>query len=177
MLQGRDVWLKGCPSGYTQHLANIEDNCEIHYCVRAKSLIGKYESPVLQRPPYGLTAPKPSIFAEVNNEIVSPNGEVWLRSSPNEKWQHQRMDMSSVVDDSVFTIAPLRHEEDDERTAKVVGIIVGTLCGAVALLASLTLLERYSRKRARARRAANREEHRDESLAGSVNDLQTEDSS
>jgi len=44
-------WLHRCPSGYSPHLANIEQSCEINYCIKAGSLNQLSLAPVM-RPPF-----------------------------------------------------------------------------------------------------------------------------
>lgn len=42
---------KTCPDGYSQHLATIDDDCEIHYCIKTDSF-GKHGLTAVTRPPF-----------------------------------------------------------------------------------------------------------------------------
>jgi hypothetical protein len=34
-MSGSEHWPKGCPNGYSQHIATVENGCEIDFCVKA----------------------------------------------------------------------------------------------------------------------------------------------
>ena len=67
-------WPYRCPNGYIQHLASVEQSCEINYCVKAGSLDEKGLSPV-KLPPY---RKYPSINPNTYNviSIVSAKGNL-----------------------------------------------------------------------------------------------------
>uniref|UniRef100_A0A646QF49 Macrophage-expressed 1 protein n=1 Tax=Hemiscolopendra marginata TaxID=943146 RepID=A0A646QF49_9MYRI len=48
---GRKPFTQGCPGGYSQHVATIENYCEIHYCVKANAFGGLGQITVI-RPPF-----------------------------------------------------------------------------------------------------------------------------
>ena len=50
-------WPQRCPSGFTQHLAMIEQNCRINFCVKAGSLL-KHSDLDIVLPPF---EPKPTV--------------------------------------------------------------------------------------------------------------------
>ena len=85
MLSGAESWPKSCPTAYAQHLATIDDHCEIHYCVRTH-VFDRPPPLALKRPPYGLDAPKLSNYTVFTNVIISPSGQVWKRNSTEAKW-------------------------------------------------------------------------------------------
>ncbi|XP_046547688.1 macrophage-expressed gene 1 protein-like [Haliotis rubra] len=45
------AWPKGCPYGYSQHLAHDDQGCQINYCVKSGSL-SSVDLPRLRRPPF-----------------------------------------------------------------------------------------------------------------------------
>ncbi|XP_033099794.1 macrophage-expressed gene 1 protein-like [Anneissia japonica] len=48
---GPGGWPKRCPTGYSRHLATIDNDCEIDFCVEEKAL-SYLGLPPIQRPPY-----------------------------------------------------------------------------------------------------------------------------
>ncbi|XP_067671999.1 macrophage-expressed gene 1 protein-like [Haliotis asinina] len=49
-------WPKHCPKGYSQHLAYVDEGCEINYCLKASSLL-KVGLPKIRRPPFQSAPP------------------------------------------------------------------------------------------------------------------------
>ena len=78
-------WPHRCPTGYTQHLASMEQSCEINYCVKAGSLDEKGVPPV-KLPPY---RKYPSINPNTYNvmSIVSAKGNLWVKDNETQEWQ------------------------------------------------------------------------------------------
>ena len=79
------TWPHRCPTGYTQHLASIEQSCEINYCVKAGSLDEKGLPPV-KLPPY---RKYPNLNPNTYNvmSVVSARGNLWEKDSTTNEWQ------------------------------------------------------------------------------------------
>ena len=77
-------WPKQCPTGFSQHLAVIDEDCEINYCVKSNALSGEGMAPV-RRPPFR-QRPKISKNITVPLTIINDDtGKVWIKE-PNLKW-------------------------------------------------------------------------------------------
>ncbi|KAG5453483.1 Macrophage-expressed protein 1 protein [Clonorchis sinensis] len=63
------IWPKRCPSGYTTHLASMEDTCQVNFCVPANTIKVKKKR-YLKRPPF--VAP-PTLY--------SSSGSAWAPDS------------------------------------------------------------------------------------------------
>lgn len=67
---------KTCPNGFSNHLATIDKDCEIQYCVRTGQ-ISELKFPTVQIPPF-FEVPAESIN-ESFNYIISHNSESWIQ--------------------------------------------------------------------------------------------------
>ncbi|XP_064641870.1 macrophage-expressed gene 1 protein-like [Lineus longissimus] len=81
---GPGSWPHRCPSGYSQHLATVDANCEIDYCVKANALIDQ-GLPNVRRPPFN---PLPGL--ELNQTdllfIIGPAKRVWVKNDSTQLW-------------------------------------------------------------------------------------------
>lgn len=83
--QGPKEWPKACPHGFSQHLAGIENNCEVMYCVKAKAFSVQGLPPV-RRPPF-TDAPGLSKNTTVPLVIVnSDRGTVYFQDMDSSTW-------------------------------------------------------------------------------------------
>eukprot|EP00111_Clytia_hemisphaerica_P021125 TCONS_00062224-protein len=80
-----DDWPKSCPQGYTQHLAVIDQGCEINYCIKGNSLsINGFAN--MKRPPFR-SKPKVNMNITVPLTIINDNtGKIWLKNPKNQQW-------------------------------------------------------------------------------------------
>jgi len=80
-----NMWPHRCPTGYTQHLASMEQSCEINYCVKAGTLDEKGLPPI-RLPPY---REYPNINPDTYNvlSIMSPTGEMWKKDNATNEWR------------------------------------------------------------------------------------------
>ena len=84
------TWPHRCPTGYAQHLASMEQSCEINYCVKAGSFDEKGLPPV-KLPPY---RKYPNLNPNTYNvmAILSAQGNLWLKDNKTNKWRMMTVD-------------------------------------------------------------------------------------
>ena len=78
-------WPHRCPIGYTQHLASMEQSCEINYCVKAGSLDEKGLPPIKLPPYQKYPRLKPDTYNVMS--IVSAKGDMWVKDNKTQEWQ------------------------------------------------------------------------------------------
>ena len=93
-------WPHRCPTGYTQHLASMEQSCEINYCVKAGTL-GENGLPPVKLPPY---RKYPNLNPNLYNvmSIVSAKGNLWQKDNETNEWR-----MMTVVEREGLTPAAM----------------------------------------------------------------------
>lgn len=82
---GPAAWPKRCPTGYSQHLAAIDEDCEINFCAKANSLSSQ-GLPTIKRPPFH---PFPKMNYNITIPLVIVNddtGRVWLKDPGSLDW-------------------------------------------------------------------------------------------
>ena len=84
-LEGEKSWTSDCPSGYSQHLASIDNGCEIHYCVRTGAF-SRHKELELIRPPYGRSYPR-VLNNTINTNMIKIPGAAWLRNFSTGRWE------------------------------------------------------------------------------------------
>lgn len=73
--QGAASWPKECPSGFSQHLAVVDNGCEINYCVQSGALSPK-GLPKVKRPPF-MEFPHDMYLLEEPEFVFNDDGSVW----------------------------------------------------------------------------------------------------
>ena len=161
MLSGAESWPKTCPTGYAQHLATIDDHCEIHYCVRTH-VFDRPPPLVLKRPPYGASPPKMSNHSVLTDVIISPSGQAWKRNSTTAQWapvEYLFSNAPPVINDTGVS-PPSAGSLDNSTvndgvrddghhgftTGQVVGVAVGCVVGTILVIA-VVMSMRNRRKR------------------------------
>ncbi|XP_033638875.1 macrophage-expressed gene 1 protein-like [Asterias rubens] len=71
---GPTSWPHGCPKGYSQHLALVDNGCEIDYCIKSGALTAPRLPPV-NRPPF-MTFPD-MIYPERDSIQLKADGSMW----------------------------------------------------------------------------------------------------
>ncbi|XP_052801692.1 macrophage-expressed gene 1 protein-like [Mya arenaria] len=78
LASGPSAYPHGCPEGYSQHLAEVDDGCSINYCVKTGSLSAQ-GLPIVQRPPY-VEAPRDGFQALLpasSSVVFDDIGDMW----------------------------------------------------------------------------------------------------
>ena len=79
------MWPHRCPTGYTQHLASMEQSCEINYCVKAGTLDEKGLPPIKLPPYHKYHNINPNTYNVLS--IMSPTGEMWKKDNATNEWR------------------------------------------------------------------------------------------
>lgn len=130
-----DPHVKGCPPGFSQHLALISDSCQVQFCVRAGLFTGG-SLPPARLPPF---TRYPANLPAVDTLLVRDGDITWVRDGQSHVWR-------------------LARPEEVQEVAKMVGgrgLSAGEVAGVtVAVLAGLATglgTAWYSHRRYRAR--------------------------
>ncbi|XP_068004548.1 macrophage-expressed gene 1 protein [Melanerpes formicivorus] len=132
-----DSYAKGCPPGFSQHLALISDSCLVQHCIQA-GIFTAGSLPPARLPPF--TRPSPSL-PDTDTVLVSSGdgASTWVRDGQSQAWR-------------------LAQPEDAQQAAEmlrgrgltggeVAGVTAAVLAGLATILATLC----YSRRRHKAR--------------------------
>ncbi|OWF42792.1 Macrophage-expressed gene 1 protein [Mizuhopecten yessoensis] len=71
---GPSHWPRGCPTGYSEHMAVVANGCEISYCIKANALSGE-GLPTIVRPPF-MEIPITG-FSDNSSVMISEDGLTW----------------------------------------------------------------------------------------------------
>jgi hypothetical protein len=153
------TYTKSCPEGFSNHLASIDHNCEIQYCIRTGQL-SELKFPTVQLPPF-FEIPAESL-EEPAHYIISHDSESWLQlidpemkgDAPDESsWTTLKSAPKEMA--ALMTKFTSNHvvavSEDDSGMSKgaIAGLSVG-LTTAVCLIAGIIIAVRRSRKQQKA---------------------------
>jgi len=163
------TWPHRCPTGYTQHLASMEQSCEINYCVKAGTLIETGLTPI-KLPPYR-KYPNTNVDANSVVSIISSTGDLWLKDNSTNEWRivktvqmediHVPMSNTSqsspIINASTLTTAtPIQNKDntnaDDSSNSPVtVALIISStaLLGLVIVVAVYGLYRYKGGKKSR----------------------------
>ena len=84
--QGPSSWPKHCPAGYSQHLATVEQNCEILYCIKTNAL-SEMDLVPIRRPPF---SEAPGLTPNLTVPLVIVNmdtNKVYFQNPTTLNWQ------------------------------------------------------------------------------------------
>lgn len=130
---GAGHWPKGCPSGYSQHLATVENSCEINYCVVADAF-SPHGLPPLRQPPY-MDIPAEG-FEDSLSYSISEDGLTWDIIEPSES------------DGPARSTGPNSKSSDSSQSSDDTGLSKGAVAGisivatiACVVLASIAFLK------------------------------------
>ena len=102
------TWPHRCPTGYTQHLASIEQSCEINYCVKAGTLDEKGLPPI-KLPPY---RKYPNLNPNTYNvmAIVSAKGNLWEKDNVTNEWRMVTMVEREGLTPAAMDLQPVYYD-------------------------------------------------------------------
>ena len=126
-------WSHECPSGFSQHLATVEDGCEVNYCIKtgALSFLGL---PKIKRPPF-MKLPHDSYLLEDADEsefIFSDDGNMWTLT------EAISIEESTSVEKPDGKTGNL-HASGSMDSGQTESLSVGTVAG-IAVAAALTIV-------------------------------------
>ncbi|RMB97978.1 hypothetical protein DUI87_25456 [Hirundo rustica rustica] len=83
-----DPHAKGCPPGFSQHLALISDSCQVQFCVQAGLLTGG-SLPPARLPPFTRL---PANLPAVDTLLVRDGDSTWVRDAQSHVWRLARQE-------------------------------------------------------------------------------------
>ncbi|XP_066928160.1 macrophage-expressed gene 1 protein-like [Clytia hemisphaerica] len=108
--RGPNGWPKSCPENYAQHLAVVDDTCEINYCVKVNSLSALGGLAPVRQPPFR-SKPKRNMNITIPLTIINDETKsVWFKSLDNQKWTKAN---KSIILDRLAEIGIKNVAEDD----------------------------------------------------------------
>ena len=81
---GPSGWPKSCPTGYSQHLGAIEEDCEINFCVKS-NIFNNQGLPIIKRPPYS-SVPKIFNYSVPLLLVNHDTGQIWFKRPSSFQW-------------------------------------------------------------------------------------------
>ncbi|XP_071951120.1 macrophage-expressed gene 1 protein-like [Antedon mediterranea] len=164
---GPSSWPQRCPSGYSQHLAAIDNDCRIDFCVKANALSG-LGLPKINRPPY---TRKPNRNPNTTETwyVVGTQSNVWVKNMTTMQWKLMvyddpdsfRLPGSPVPTDKAKT-------NTDSSNKSNVSMIVGVTIAVIAFVVIAMLVASTIRKR---RRGFNGQNYQQENRPNNYNTL------
>ena len=88
---------KGCPCGFSQHLADITNNCQINYCVGTGQLKMK-RLPKVILPPFK-KKPVENQWSTKTIAVQTVDGKLWVPINGTKKWRLSQPNDYLVKDD------------------------------------------------------------------------------
>ncbi|KAL9850604.1 LOW QUALITY PROTEIN: macrophage-expressed gene 1 protein [Geothlypis trichas] len=92
-----DAHAKGCPPGFSQHLALISDSCQVQFCVQAGLLTGG-SLPPARLPPF---TRRPANLPAVDTLLVRDGDSAWVRDGQSHVWRLARPEEAQHAADMV----------------------------------------------------------------------------
>ena len=158
------TWPRRCPTGYSQHLAVIEQSCEINYCTKTGSFDEKGLPPV-KLPPFR-KYPKPNTNYTVGS-FTSANGNVWIKNETTLEWYRVRESHdddsweayltaiglnpeSYIIDSNITTVtgSSTAHHKSNGTTAALI-VVSTALIGLVIVIAMYGMCKYKKHKNSR----------------------------
>ncbi|XP_055492476.1 macrophage-expressed gene 1 protein-like [Leucoraja erinacea] len=150
---------KRCPGGYSQHLADISDNCQLLFCVKSGSFNDLKLAPI-NLPPF---AQPPLLTKGSTNTVMvmSAYQEPWVKDKVTNQWK--------VVPNS-----DARRIFDGENSSRAAGAAAGISIATILALVGILCLVFFIKKRLRQRRyQARAVEHEVISTTNSDSEINT----
>eukprot|EP00117_Sycon_ciliatum_P038138 scpid30640/ scgid28397/ Macrophage-expressed gene 1 protein len=155
-LTGSSAWPKTCPTGYVKHLAEVNNGCEMYYCVKVRSFASD-STILLHRPPYGRAYPQPSNSTIDTQSIQGPGGRAWYKNLTSGDWEKEviariepeRLDSTSElsIDSGLSGNSGLSSDSDDSspipNTGIIVAVVIVSLLVVIVIVAVLYIFIRH----------------------------------
>lgn len=137
-----NAWPQKCPHGYSQHMAAVEDGCEVNFCVRSGDMEPQ-EIPPVRRPPF---CNRPSPKSDTNEETVmfDVDTNTWYKGDDEVDRQLKR---ASSGRSAAGQSGSPGGDDGDDGTGMAAGAYVGIGIGAVVALIALTAMVSIAIKR------------------------------
>ena len=144
------TWPHRCPTGYTQHLASMEQSCEINYCVKAGTL-GEKGLPPIRLPPY---RKYPHLNPNTYNvkSVVSAKGNLWQKDNETNEWRmvtreglgpattSLQPEYYDITNASRVTSGTANNGQHDGNSSTTAALIISTTALLGLLIAGLVFL-------------------------------------
>ena len=177
------TWPHRCPTSYTQHLASMEQSCEINYCVKAGSL-GEKGLPPIKLPPY---RKYPNLNPNTYNvkSVVSAKGNLWQKDNETNEWRMvtreglgpatQQLEYYDITNISRVTSGTANngHQGGNSSTTTAALIISTTALLGLLIAAAVFLVYKYKGRKPRTTRPDGYREVEDANATNS-NELQAD---
>lgn len=121
-----------CPPGFSQHLATIDDGCQILYCVKSGAFTEGQLEPI-HLPPFI----KPDLIMKASNKslvMIAEGNQVWFRKGNTNSWQ-------SVKKDDIG--AYLKQLNSPSRWGTVIVGLLVTLVMIACLVGGVFMMRRW----------------------------------
>ncbi|CAH1797817.1 unnamed protein product [Owenia fusiformis] len=142
---GPASWPHRCPPGYSQHIASIDDGCEIEYCVKVNALSSHGLTPI-KRPPF-IDIPHINANSTDTMVIMGAAGNAWVKIQ-DQNWKlvsaADAIDAYKIIDQtkSNARVKP-------KNTSAIVGIVIGGLAFVVLVaMVVFGIRRKYKNRRA-----------------------------
>ncbi|XP_065907252.1 macrophage-expressed gene 1 protein-like [Dysidea avara] len=186
-----NTWPHQCPTGYTQHLASMEQSCEINYCVKAGTL-GEKGLPPIKLPPY---RKYPNTNQDAYNvvSIMSSTGDLWKKNNSTNEWRIAKTaemediyvpmsntsQSSQIINASILTSAtPIQSKDNNVDDSSNSPTTVALIISSTALLGLVIVVAVYGLYRCKGgkktRKHVGSYENLDQTAAASTVNVQME---
>ena len=143
-------WPHSCPAGYSQHLVDVDDGCEINVCLESGAFSPKYSLPPFlppfhEQPPYipHWTDRLAVVGADNNLLIRSTQGQWKPHTSDSDETKafvQTAMENNNITESSAFGVAAAASQEKDGPSKwALISLIMSTVAlASFILLACMT---------------------------------------
>ena len=129
-----DGFPRECPSGYSQHLAMVDNDCAISYCLKAGILSAIQQMPI-QLPPF-MNIPESSLNDTYNFYLWATDGSLWMKNASKEEWD--KYPEGSTGYNSLLAMGTVDGDGNTQDSSQGEKKILSTL--EIALITALTVI-------------------------------------
>ena len=144
---------RDCPTGYSQHLAMVDNDCAISYCLKAGILSAIQQMPI-QLPPF-MNIPENALNDTYNFYLWATDGSLRVKNASEEQWEtypegsegYNSILAMSMPDGGAYdtaTTAPLNSKKDPKQlsTLEIALIVALSVITAVVTIVVICCLGR-----------------------------------